>query len=289
MPAGGGGGGTGGFGTKGHGKKQEKLSWQFSLVLHFTMFYVMCCFAGYTCIGRHLEDESPLFEPIVFLLIRHWSSAVVIGGIFVLKEGFILPKAEDLGRILLCGCVGVSATQLLFIYGLRATTATNAACIEPLIPCIVFILATMFKMEPATWSRTFLLRVFGVIVGCAGAMVTTLGHARAQVRLQGVGSVPRVGNRLPKIAGDAAILLQCFTLAMYLLLTRTLSNKYSAMQLTAYCMLAGAIFTSFVTLLSLVASGGEWPGWSKWHFDEAFYFEEIYASLIASVQNYGES
>jgi drug/metabolite transporter (DMT)-like permease len=211
---------------------------------------------------------------------------LLIGGVVALKEGIVLPNAEDLGRILLCGCVGVSATQLLFIYGLRATTATNAACIEPLIPCVVFVLATVFKMEPASCSRKFLFRIFGVVVGCAGAMVTTLGHGRAQVRLQGVGTVPRLGNHLPKIAGDAAILLQCFTLAMYLLLTRTLAKKYSAMWLTAYCMFAGALFTSFVTLLSLVASGGEWPGWDRWHFDETFYVEEIYASLIASVQNY---
>ena len=96
-------------------------------------------------------------------------------------------------------------------------------------------------MEPASCSRKFLFRIFGVLVGCAGAMVTTLGHGRSQVRLQGVGTVPRFGNHLPKIAGDAAILLQCFTLAMYLLFTRTLAKKYSAMRLTAYCMLAGAL------------------------------------------------
>lgn len=28
------------------------------------------------------------------------------------------------------------------------------------------------------------------------------------------------------------------------------------------------------------------PGWDKWNFDGAFIAEEVYASLIASVQNY---
>ncbi len=275
-------GGVGGPPSK---EQTEPRSWTFSLVLHLTMLYIMCCFAGYTCIGRHLEQEGPLFEPLVFLLGRHWSSALILLGVVLVKEGLVWPKGEDLGRIMLCGCLGIAATQLLFIYGLRATTATNAACIEPLIPCVTFVLAAVFRMEPAKCTRTFLLRICGVIVGCAGAMVTTLGHSRSDIRVMNVGKLPRT-RHLPKIAGDAAILLQCFTLSMYLLLTRELAKKYSPLWLTAYCMLAGALFTSFVTLLSLVASGGEWPGWDKWHFDSAFALEEVYASLIASVQNY---
>ena len=34
-----------------------------------------------------------------------------------------LPRSEDLGRLVLCGSIGISGTHLLFIYGLRATTA----------------------------------------------------------------------------------------------------------------------------------------------------------------------
>lgn len=245
----------------------------------------MCCFAAYTCIGRHLEEEGPLFEPLFFLIIRHWSAALILLGVVVVKEGVKLPSPSDLGRIMLCGCLGISATQLLFIYGLRATTATNAACLEPLIPCITFALASFSGLERSTCSAIFLFRVFGVVIGCMGAMITTLGHDRTNIRISGLGTLPR-SRHLPKFAGDAAILLQCFTLSMYLLLTKTLAKKYSPMWLTTYCMTAGALFTSFVALLSLVASGGEWPGWGKWHFDKTFLFEEIYASLIASVQNY---
>jgi drug/metabolite transporter (DMT)-like permease len=276
----------GGMGASSEVKERPK-KWYFSILLHSTMFYIMLCFAGYTCIGRHLESESPLFEPLVFLLLRHWSSALILLLAVICKDGAVkFPRSEDMGRILLCGCLGIAATQLLFIFGLRATTATNAACIEPLIPCVTFILATIFGFEQTKWDRTFYLRVFGVMVGCAGAMVTTLGHTRSQIRMPGIGTVPRLGQHLPKSAGDIAIVLQCFTLSMFILLTKELAKKYSPMWLTAYCMLAGALFTSLVTLLSLVASGGEWPGWDKWHFDEAFALEEVYASLIASVQNY---
>ena len=108
--------------------KERPKKWYFSIMLHCTMIYIMLCFAGYTCIGRHLETDSPLFEPLVFLLLRHLSSALLLLIACLVKDGTLkLPKAEDMGRILACGCLGISLTQLLFIFGLRATTATNAA------------------------------------------------------------------------------------------------------------------------------------------------------------------
>ena len=266
--------------------KERPKKWYFSIMLHCTMIYIMLCFAGYTCIGRHLETDSPLFEPLVFLLLRHWSSALLLLIACLVKDGTLkLPKAEDMGRILACGCLGISLTQLLFIFGLRATTATNAACIEPLIPCVTFVMALVFGLERTKWDKTFMLRIFGVIIGCAGAMVTTLGHTRDQIRMPGIGTIPRVSH-LPKSAGDIAIVMQCFTLSMYLLLSKELTKKYPPMWLTAWMMICGAIFTSLVTFLSLIAAGGEWPGWDKWNFDGAFIAEEVYASLIASVQNY---
>jgi len=59
-------------------KNKEKLSWGFTVCLHVTMCYIMVCFAGYTCIGRHLESDSPLFEPLVFLLLRGTMVVIVV-------------------------------------------------------------------------------------------------------------------------------------------------------------------------------------------------------------------
>lgn len=277
-------GGGGGWDNDGKEKKKPR-SMLFSFALHLTMLYVMCCFAGYTCIGRHLEEEGPLFEPLVFLLGRHWSSALILLVVALVSGEVKMPAPKDIGRILVCGCFGISATQMLFIYGLRATTATNAACLEPLIPCIVFLLAAVSGLERARCTWTFGFRVCGCVLGCAGAMITTLGHERKNIRLTNVGNMPRM-RHLPHWAGDAAILLQCFTLGTYILLLKGLAKKYTPLWLTAMCMFAGALLTTLVALLSLVAAGGEWKGWDDWHVHQSFFIEELYASLIASVQNY---
>jgi|EP00505_MAST-04D_sp_SCG-Rhode-Island_P003253 drug/metabolite transporter (DMT)-like permease len=254
-------------------------------VPHIAMAYVMCCFAGYTCMGRHLRGEGPMFEPLVFLLIRHWGSAGLITIYVACKEGLVIPRKRDRLRLMLCGSLGISGTHLLFIYGLRATTATTAACLEPLIPCVVFALALVHGKEKCESSRNFFFKMLGLLIGCGGAILTTLGHSRTDIHVTGVGNM----NRHVKIkhwVGDSAILLQCFTLAMYIIWTKDLVKIYSPMWLTGMFLIAGAMFTTFVTLLSLLACEGHWPGWESWKIHETFWLEASYAIMIASVQNY---
>lgn len=258
----------------------------FYITLHGAVILSIFCFAGYTCIGRHLETNSPLFEPLVFLLNRHWWSAFVLLIYCLSKDKkIIFPEKKDISRIFICGTSGISAMGLLYLYGLRATTATNAACITPFAPCLTFALAVLFKYEPIKYNLFFLLRVFGVIIGCVGALVTTIGHERTEIRISVVGKQPRLSN-LPTFVGDIAIVLSCLNIAIYLLISKELVKKYKPIWLTTWIMFSGATFTLMVTFLSLLAAGGSWDGWSKWHVDEAFVFEEIYATLFASVLAY---
>ena len=91
------------------------------LLLHGTMFYVMCCFAGYTCIGRHLEGEGPLFEPLVFLLIRHWSSPFSLAAWLPSRRALCYRRQRP-GPHPAMRLRWRVRNPLLFIYGLRATT-----------------------------------------------------------------------------------------------------------------------------------------------------------------------
>ena len=264
-------------------QKDIKKNKCFYIILHGAVILSIFSFAGYTCIGRHLQTNSPLFEPLVFLLNRHWWSAFVLLIYCLLKDKkIIFPEKKDIGRIFICGASGISAMGLLFLYGLRATTATNAACITPFAPCLTFVLAVLCKYEP---NKSFLLRVFGVTIGCVGALVTTIGHERTEIRISLVGNQPRLSN-LPSFIGDIAIVLSCLNIAIYLLISKELVKKYKPIWLTTWIMFSGATFTLFVTFLSLLAAGGSWSGWSKWHIDKAFVVEEIYATLFASVLAY---
>lgn len=258
----------------------------FYISLHGAVILSMFFFAGYTCIGRHLQTNSPLFEPLVFLLARHWWSAFILLLYCLFKERKItFPERKDIWRIFVCGATGISAMGLLYLYGLRATTATNAACITPFAPCLTFVLAVLCKYEPVKCNIPFALRVLGVIIGCFGALVTTIGHERSDIRISVVGKQPRLSH-LPTFVGDIAIVLSCLAISIYLLISKELVKKYKPIWLTTWIMFSGGVFTLIVTFMSLLAAGGTWDGWSKWHVDEAFVFEEIYATIFASVLAY---
>jgi len=258
----------------------------FHIALHGSVVLSMFFFAGYTCIGRHLQTNSPLFEPLIFLLNRHCWSALILLLYCLVKYGRIqLPNKQDYCRVFACGSLGISAMGLLYLYGLRATTATNAACITPFAPCLTFVMAVLFKYEALECTTFFLLRVIGVVLGCCGALVTTFGHDREEIRVTGVGKELRLSH-LPTFVGDISIILSCLMIAIYLLISKELVQKYEPLWLTAWVMLTGAMFTLSVTFLSLLAAGGSWYGWSKWHVDTTFVFEEIYAIFFATVLAY---
>jgi len=258
----------------------------FYIALHGSVALSVFCFAGYTCIGRHLQTTSPLFEPLVFLLNRHCITALILFLYCLFKfQKIKLPDKEDYCRVFACGSLGISAMGLLYLYGLRATTATNAACITPFVPCLTFVISVVFKYEAVEYTFYFLLRILGVILGCCGAIVTTMGHDREEIRVTGVGKELRLAH-LPTFVGDISIIFSCLTIAIYLLISKDLVRKYEPLLLTTWIMLTGAMFTVCVTFLSLLAVGGSWYGWSKWHVDEAFVFEEIYAILFGTILAY---
>merc|ERR1711871_697216 len=88
--------------------KQSTFAFLNPYIPHIAMAYVMFCFAGYTCMGRHLKGEGPMFEPLVFLLIRHWGSALMVTLYVLCKEGIVIPRRRDRFRLFICGSLGIS-------------------------------------------------------------------------------------------------------------------------------------------------------------------------------------
>ena len=162
-----------------------------------------------------------------------------------------------------------------------------------MVPTLTFLLALVLGMERVRNERSFYLRIFGVVLGCCGAVFATLGHTRETIHITGgdhgrPGTVQRAqaNSGDSTLAGDIAILLQCFTLAMYMLMLKKLTSRYSPLFITTSLLCSGAITTSIIALGSVVAAGGVWPGFSTWHTTETFWAEVAYASFLASVQNY---
>ncbi len=129
--------------------------------------------------------------------------------------------------ILLGGAVfGLLINQISFIHGLALTSPLDSSIIVTFLPIITMILAAIFLKEPASW-----LKILGVLVGASGALFLIYA---SQVDQSGHSS----------LAGNLLCLLSGLSFAIYLILTRQISQRYSPITIMKWMFLyALIIFT----------------------------------------------
>ncbi len=147
----------------------------------------------------------------------------------------VVPSRSDLPRLALLGLLGVFTNQLLFILGLRYTTATNAALLMPAIPVFAAAVAILMRIERPSIGRTI-----GIALAVCGALVM-LEPGRLHF-----GDTALVGNLL--------ILANCLSYAAFLVLMRPILSRLPAATVIAWAFLfggAGVIAVTTPTLLKV--------------------------------------
>lgn len=140
----------------------------------------------------------------------------------------ILPRKADLPWLALLGLLGVFANQLLFILGLRWTTATNAGLLMPSIPVFAAGVAILAGVERADWRR-----LAGIGLAVAGALVM-LDPTRFQTA-----DHMTMGNLL--------ILVNCLSYASFLVAMRTVVRRLPVITVIAWSFLFGGVGVLTVT------------------------------------------
>jgi drug/metabolite transporter (DMT)-like permease len=117
-------------------------------------------------------------------------------------------------------------------YGIKLTTASESGLIVSLIPVAVTLMSRFFLKEKAS-SRQWifiLMSVFGVVV----VVLATSGF-NFGVHLMGIG----------------ALLIAVLAAAVYNILSRKLSSKYTPAEITVVMMVTGAIFFNVCRVLTM--------------------------------------
>ena len=129
---------------------------------------------------------------------------------------------RDLPRLMFLAVLGVSVNQIFFIEGLSMSTAINAALLMTTIPVMTLGIAILAGHEAASFRK---------VAGCA------LAFAGA-VSLVGVARFDWKGNLF---LGDLLLLTNAAAYSLYLVLSRDLLKKYSAVTFIQITFLAGAV------------------------------------------------
>lgn len=206
--------------------------------------------------------------PVTKLLLDQWVSPMAYmatrclgaAAIFWLISLF-LPREKvaprDLTVIILGGLLGIVVSQTLTAWALTFTTPVYFSLIATLTPVATMLCATLFIGEKISTRG-----VVGVALGVAGAMLMVF------VGWQG-------GSGKNDILGIALTLLSMFTWAVYLIITRKVSARYTAVTQMKWVFLASAIAVlpfSVTDLQSatLYSAATQWSGLAEMAFIVVF-------------------
>ena len=206
--------------------------------------------------------------PVTKLLLDQWVSPMAYmatrclgaAAIFWLISLF-LPREKvaprDLTVIILGGLLGIVVSQTLTAWALTFTTPVYFSLIATLTPVATMLCATLFIGEKISTRG-----VVGVALGVAGAMLMVF------IGWQG-------GSGKNDILGIALTLLSMFTWAVYLIITRKVSARYTAVTQMKWVFLASAIAVlpfSLTDLQSapLYSAATQWSGLAEMAFIVVF-------------------
>ena len=183
--------------------------------------------------------------PITKALVANWMSPMaytttrmVFGALVFWLISFFFKKEKvqprDLLIILIGGIIGYMGTQFLFSQSLKFTSPVTFSLIMALTPVLVLILSAIFLKERIP-SR----KIVGIALSVSGAALIILLGAK--------GSSSRTNNSL----GLFFAILCVLAYSVYLMITRSISVKYSPATIAKYMFLISALVVfpiSFNTL-----------------------------------------
>ena len=172
---------------------------------------------------------------------------------------------RDLWTFLYMGFFGVMMNQVCFTVGLRYTSVSHAAVIVGMGPIYTLILATLFKLEMATWRKAM-----GMAIAFAGIAV--------------LASESGISAHSPSVLGDAITMTGSVGFAMYVVLGKRLAGHYDPLTMTVFSHVAGALIVLPVAVYRAHKLGSAehwraiaWTGWA------AVFYMAIFSSAVAYV------
>lgn len=169
------------------------------------------------------------FAPLSFAWLRIAAGAVVLG--FIVRDTEPLAR-DDARRVFVWAILGVAVNATLFLVGLSLTTVSVSAVLITAIPVFTLALAILLRIEHPTATR-----IGGIALAAAGALLV-------------VGGESLHGSR-KSLTGALLILMNCFSYALYLVISKPHMARLSARRVVARMFLVGSILLLPVCAFSL--------------------------------------
>ncbi len=213
-------------------------------------------FLANTIFGLGVPVSKALLDswvtPMGYMASRSFFASIIFWLIacFLPKEHV---ERKDLMVILFGGLLGFVISQSLTAWALDFTTPVYFSLIAALTPVGVMLMAALFIGEKITW-----IKVLGVILGIVGALLMLVKGWQA-------------GAGKNDVLGIFLAILSVLTWAIYLIVTRKVSQKYSSVTQMKWVFLISAIVTVPIAMpefgaQALYSSAVNWEGIAEMAF-----------------------
>lgn len=164
-------------------------------------------------------------SPYALTLVRMSFAALIFwcAGLFSARE-HVTPR--DLVIIFFGALFGLVGAQLSFAHALLYTSPVNISIIAAMTPVAVMLLAAIVLKEPVT-----LKKATGVFLGASGALLIILHSASGN------------NNQASNLTGNLLCIVNVITYAIYLVITRPVSQRYSPVTLMKWMFLFSALIS----------------------------------------------
>lgn len=200
--------------------------------VHAVMALVQAIFASLPIAAKFVLPE---LGPTGIVFFRIAGPAIGFGLLIQLSGAPKVSKWKDLVGLAGLALIGAVLNQLLFLEGVRRTTAINANVLITAIPVFTLAIALLLGRERATVGK-----VLGILIAAAGA-VYLIGPDRISLDPAGT-------------TGAALITLNCVCYAGYLVLSKDMIRRYPPLTVIAYVFAFGALFMLVPGVMALATA-----------------------------------
>ncbi|MES2836731.1 MAG: DMT family transporter [Bacteroidota bacterium] len=191
------------------------------LISHIALWLAALIYGANYTIAKSVMPQY--VQPFAFIILRVIGALVLywLVSLFFKQEKI---EKKDFPRLIACGIFGVAVNQLLFFKGLSLTSPINAAIMMLCTPILVLIISFFAIKEKLTW-----VKIVGVFIGLSGALLLIFQNT----------AITSVSQSNP--LGDFFILINALSWGIYLVIVKSLMQKYSTLTVIKWSFLFGSL------------------------------------------------
>jgi drug/metabolite transporter (DMT)-like permease len=161
-------------------------------------------------------------DPIGIATLRITGAATAFAVVLWLRRGRSVRAPADLLALAGLAVLGVVANQVLFLEGVKRTTAVHTNILITTIPVFTLAVALLLRRERASAPK-----LAGIVLAGAGAVYLALARGGT------------AGG--PSTAGDALIVTNALSYSCYLVLSKDMLRRHDPLTVVTYVFLIGSL------------------------------------------------